>query len=225
MMRSIYNSVEYWEESVRKNKTVKTKMFIDEEITEKTVYMHSIIFTRKSGIESSWIPIPNVRILLGFIQYCFLQEAFYKWSEGKDNIVTKIPSLSVESIVRLGIANGKINVDEAKEMKRQISNIKNMWKLPSKDLMKKLKDFSRDFNRAWIGDSTEFLYFNIFKNSEELAEFILNTNIQTNGQKSFEEKIKLSEQQWINLCKNVVGNKDLQVQFKEILSKHLAEII
>lgn len=224
-MRSIYNSVEYWEERIIKNKTVKSKIFIDEEITEKTVYIHSVIFTRKSGIESSWIPIPNVRILLGFIQYCFLPEAFYKWSEGKDNIVTKIPSLSVESIVRLGISNGKINVDEAKEIKRQIASIKNMWKLPSKDLTKKLKDFSRDFNRTWIGDSTEFLYLNIFKNSEELAEFILNTNIQTDFQKNFEEKIKLSEQQWINLCKDVSKNKDLQVKFKEILSKHLSEII
>lgn len=224
-MRSIYNSVEYWEDRVRKNKTVKSRIFIDEEITEKTVYIHSVIFTRSSGIESIWIPLPNVRSLLGYIQYCFLSEAFYKWSEGKKNTVTKIPSLSVDSIIALGISNGKINVDEVKDMKRQIADIKNMWKLPSKDLIKKLKEFSRDFNRTWIGDSTEFLYLNIFKNSEELAEFILNTNVQTNCEKSFEERIQLSEQQWINLCKDVSKNKEVQVQFKEILSKHLSEII
>lgn len=224
-VRSAYNSIEYWEKVFRNNNTIKSKIFIDEEITEKTVYLHYVIFNRKSGIESVWLPMPSVTMLVGFIQYCFLPEAFYKWSEGKSSVATKIPSLSVDNIVALGAANGKLDKREIQDMRKQIAHIRNMWRLPSHDLIGKLKSFSREFNRVWIGDSTEFLYLNVFKNAEELGSFILNTNIQTDFEKRFEEKIGLTEQQWINLCKNASKDQEAQIKFKEILSKHLSEVI
>ncbi|SHJ74409.1 hypothetical protein SAMN02745163_02487 [Clostridium cavendishii DSM 21758] len=224
-MHSIYNSLNYWEKKFRANKTIKAKIFNDEELTHKTVYLHYVVFNRKSGIESVWMPLPNVTSLLGFIQYCFLPEAFYKWFEGKDSVVKKIPDLSVDTIVSLAASSGKVDKDEIQQMKKQVAEIKAMWKLPSKDLMRKIKVFAKEFNRKWIGNNSEFLYLNVYKNSEELGNFVVNTNIQTDFSKSFEEKIGLSESEWLDLCKNPLKDKSTQEKFKNILYKHLSDVV
>lgn len=224
-MRATSNSADYWEKIIRNNKTIKTKMFIDEPITEKTVYIHYVIFNKKSGIESVWTPIPKARMLLGFIQYCFLPEAYYRWIEGKENKITNIPSLSVENVLSMGIKNEKLDKIEIQHMRSQINSIKKMWNMPSSDLIKNIKKFSREFNRAWLGNSTEFLYLNVYNNAEELGQFVLSTNEQTDYKKDFEEKIGLSAEQWLELCKNAHKDKEAEAIFKSILFKQLTEVI
>ena len=83
-MISKYNSADYWSKIIEKNKTYKGKIFLEEPITEKTVYIHTIVFNKESGLENVWAPIPNLKMLLGYIQYCFLPVAYQKWFDGRE---------------------------------------------------------------------------------------------------------------------------------------------
>ncbi|GIM28544.1 hypothetical protein CPJCM30710_12100 [Clostridium polyendosporum] len=220
-----YNSFDYWNKIVNLNKTLKSRIFESEPITDKTVYLHYVIFNKRSGVESVWTPIPNARMLLGYIQYCFMPEAFYKWIEGRDKVVTIIPHMTVDEIILRAKKCGKLTKKEVSDVEKQISLIKNMWDFPSNKLMTELKKFGREFNKTWYGDSAGFLYINVFGNAVELGEFIANTNRQTSFDTTFEEKIGMSEEEWLKLCSEINKDKEKAEKFKRILIRELSEIV
>ena len=91
-------------------------MFMKEPPKEKALYVHTLIFTKNSGIENIYAYFPDVKVLLGYIQYSFLQEAFYKWIHGKKRMITKIPYQSVKDIVDEGLKIGLITDEISKTM-------------------------------------------------------------------------------------------------------------
>ena len=220
-----YNSIDYWDKLVRNNKTLKSRIFENEPITEKTVYMHYVIFTRKSGIQSVWTPIPKAKMLLGYIQYCLLPEAFYKWIEGKYKNIAEFSQLNAEKIISEGLKDGKVSQSEAAIMKKQITFIKSLWDVPSDKVMKELKKFSREFNMSWLGDIDTFLYMKVFSSASELGQFIINTNLQTDSEDAFEKKIGMSEEKWMELCKQVHKNPVSGEKLKLTLTRDLTEIV
>ncbi len=70
--------------------------------TEKSLYFHTLIFSKGNGMNNIWGYFPNVKSLIGYLQYSFLQESFYKWIHGKDKLITRIPSISVEKVIEDG---------------------------------------------------------------------------------------------------------------------------
>lgn len=220
-----YNSFDYWNKIINQNKTLKSRTFEDEPITDKTVYLHYVIFNRKAGIESVWMPIPSARMLLGYIQYCFMPEAFYKWIEGRDKIVVTIPSMTVDEIIIRAKKSGKLTKMEVANMEKHILLIKHMWDFPSNKLMTELKKFGREFNKTWFGDSAGFLYINVFGNAVELGDFIARTNQQTDFNRTFEEKIGMNEREWLKLCSEINKDKEKAEKFKIILTRELSEIV
>ena len=117
-MRENYNSFDYWENVIRENKTIRGHMFMQKPPTEKCLYFHTLIFSKSNGINNIWGYFPNVRSLIGYLQYSFLQESFYKWIHGKDKLITKIPSISVERIIEEGQRTKKITKEIADNMKK-----------------------------------------------------------------------------------------------------------
>lgn len=220
-----YDSIDFWEGVVNVNKTHKSRMFEGEAITEKTVYLHYVIFNRKSGIESIWIPIPSAKMLLGYIQYCFLPEAFYKWIEGGDKVISVIPTKTVEAIILDAEKNNNVSREEINNMKKQLAFVKKLWNVSNAKLITELKSFIKTFNKAWLGDSTKFIYINVFSNASELGEFVVRTNTQTDFSKTFEDKIGLSEEEWMKLCKQVCKDKKAAERFKIILTRELTEVV
>ena len=98
-MRENYSSFTYWENVISKNKTIRGHMFMQKPPTEKCLYFHTLIFSKKNGINNIWGFFPNIRSLIGYIRHSFLQEAFFKWIHGKDILLTNIPSLIVVKII------------------------------------------------------------------------------------------------------------------------------
>ena len=90
-MRHSYDSFDYWEELINENKTIRGHMFMDKLPNEKSIYIHSLVFCKNNGLNNTWSYFPNEKMLLGYIQYSFLQEAFYKWIYGKERMVISIP--------------------------------------------------------------------------------------------------------------------------------------
>ncbi|QAA30962.1 hypothetical protein [Clostridium manihotivorum] len=220
-----YNSIDYWDKLIRSNKTLKSRIFEDEPITEKTVYMHYVIFTRKSGIQSVWTPIPKVKMLLGYIQYCLLPEAFYKWIEGKYKNISEFSQLNVMKIISEGLVSGKLTKEEANVMKKQVEFVRSLWDVPSANIMKELKKFAREFNMSWLGDIDTFLYMKVFASAAELGEFVINTNLQTDSEDDFEKKIGMDEASWLRLCDEVHKDNEKAEKFKLILTRDLTEIV
>ena len=78
-MRQNYNSFEYWKNFIMENRTIRGHMFMKNLPTDKSIYMHTLIFSKYGGLNSIWSYFPNIKVFIGYIQYSFLQEAFYTW--------------------------------------------------------------------------------------------------------------------------------------------------
>jgi hypothetical protein len=219
-----YDSFDYWEELINQNKTIRGQMFMDFLPNEKTIYIHSLVFCKNNGINNSWTYFPDEKALLGYIQYSFLQEAFYKWIYGKDRVIVSIPNVPVDRIISDGEQNKKITKEEADNMRRHVNMIKACWNLPRDKTIKNLLRFARDFNRTWFGDNREFLYLKIFNSAEEVGDFVLKSNyITRRNEKEIEPGLTVED--WKEICEKAEYDKIYGEKFKDILLKSLTEII
>lgn len=215
-MRHSYDSFDYWEELINENKTIRGHMFMDKLPNEKSIYIHSLVFCKNNGLNNTWSYFPNEKMLLGYIQYSFLQEAFYKWIYGKERMVISIPNIPVEKIILDGEKNKKISKEEADNMRRHVKMVKDCWSLPKDKLIRALQRFSRDFNRTWYGDNREFLYLKIFNTPKDLGEFVVNSSYMTTTEREFKDRIGISIPEWNNICERANKNKRDGEKFRDI---------
>lgn len=225
MVRHNYNSFDYWEGLISENKTIRGHMFTDKAPTSKSLYVHSLVYCKNNGISNVWGYFPDEMALVGYIQYSFLQEAFYKWIYGKNRLVTNIPNISVEKIILDGEKNKMISKEESDNMRRHLGMITKCWSLGQEKIILEINRFVRDFNRTWYGDSKEFLYLKVFKTTEELGEFVIKSSYTTSTEEEFKDRIGVSVEEWRDICKNAVSDKEAGFQFREILLKSLTEVI
>ena len=224
-MRQNYNSIKYWESVISENKTIRGHMFMDAPPKENSVYIHTLIFSKNNGIDNIYAYFPDVKILLGYIQYSFLQEAFYKWIYGRNKMVTKIPALPVGKIIKGGLQRGLITSDTAKTMISYYSRVAKMWDLPKERVFPELMKFVREFNRTWFGNNQEFLYMKIFKSTVELGDFVVESTMITNDKEEFQNRIGATIDEWQIICKYATSDKLVGEKFQQILQKSLTEVI
>ena len=224
-MRQNYNSIKYWEGVISENKTIRGHMFMDAPPKGNSLYIHTLIFSKNNGIDNIYAYFPDAKILLGYIQYSFLQEAFYKWIYGKDKMITKIPAVPVQKIIKGGLDRGLITNDTAKIMISHYSRISKMWDLPKDRVFPELMKFVREFNRTWFGNNQEFLYMKIFKSAAELGDFVVESTMITNDEEEFQNKIGVTIDEWNTICKHATTDKLVGEKFQKILQKSLTEVI
>lgn len=224
-MRHNYNSFDYWEGLINENKTIRGHMFMDKSPTKKSLYVHTLIYCKNNGLSNIWGYFPDEKALVGYIQYSFLQEAFYKWIYGKTRLVTKIPNISVEKIISDGEKNKFITAKEASEMKRHLGMVVRCWSLPKEKIILEISKFARDFNRTWYGDSSEFLYVKVFKTTQELGEFVVTSSYITSTEEEFKERVGVSVDEWRTLCIDAALDYSKGIKFRDILLKSLTEVI
>ena len=224
-MKQNYNSFNFWETAISENKTIRGHMFMETPPKDKSLYIHTLIFSKKNGIDNIYAYFPDAKVLLGYIQHSFLQEAFYKWIYGKNSIVTKIPSLPVDKIISDGYKKGRISKETANSMNTYYNKLNKMWALPKDRIVSELIKFAREFNKTWFGDNTEFLYINIFKTPKELGEFVINATLVTTSVENFKRKIGVDIDEWKKICEKANKDELLGEKFKNIIRRNLSEII
>ena len=224
LMRENYNSHKYWENVVRENKTIRGHMFMQDLPTEKSFYFHTMIFSKKNGINNVWGYFPNTKSLVGYVQYSFLQEAFYKWIYGKEKTITKIPFLDVEKVINGGFKDGLIDKNTSERMKKDCGFFTRLWEMRSVKVQTELKKFSREFNKKWMGDNTEFIYIKFFSTPKELGEFVVSSGLMTSTEEEVETKIGLSIDEWQEICDNAIEDSKCGEKFRKILLKNLSEV-
>lgn len=224
-MRENYNSYDYWKKVTGENQIIRGHMFMQKPPTEKSLYFHTLVFSKSNGINSIWGYFPNVRSLIGYLQYSFLQEAFYKWINGRDKLITKIPSISVEKIIEEGEKLHKITKEVADNMKKDYKFLENLWEMPSKNAERELRKFLREFNKKWMGDNREFIYIKLFKTPEEVGDFVVESAMLTNSENELERKLGMKIDEWKNVCENTLKDKIKAEKFQNILLKKLSEVL
>lgn len=223
-MRENYHSFSFWESLINENKTIRGHMFMKNPPTEDSVYFHTIIFGHKNGINNIWGYCPNIRCLLGYIQYSFLQEAFYKWIHGKERFIAKIPHLTVDKIVTEGHKSNKINKEVSVSMRDDYEFLNNIWRLSDSKIEAELKKFTLRFSKKWSGDNTEFLYMKIFNTPGELGEFVISSALLASNAQELEDKIDMSLDEWRAVCALAEKDYSKGEMFRNILLKKLKEI-
>lgn len=193
--------------------------------TEKSVYFHTLIFGNKNGINNIWGYVPNMRCLLGYIQYSFLQEAFYKWIYGNEKIITRIPHLTVDKIIHEGESENKISKEIAFNMRRDYEFLEFLWNKPNNEVEMELKKFAKDFNNRWMGDNKEFIYIKIFNTPKELGEFVISSILLTSSEKELEDRIGMPIENWKNICESTITNPANGEIFRNILLKRLSQVL
>lgn len=224
-MRQNYNSFDYWKNLISENSTIRGHMLMNTPPTNKSIYFHSLIFCKETGLNNIWGYFPDEMALVGYIQYSFLQEAFYVWINSREKSVTRIPSISVQQVIRDGEIKNRITKEEADIMRSQLATVTKMWSLPKNKILAELKKFARDFNRKWYGDNREFLYLKIFETSEELGNFVVDSSYMVSSEEEFKNRTTESVERWKIICKKATSDRQSGERFREILLKHLTEII
>lgn len=224
-VRQNYNSFDYWEGLISENKTIRGHMFMDKSPTKKSLYVHTLVYCKNNGLSNIWGYLPDERALIGYIQYSFLQEAFYKWIYGKSRLVTRIPNIGVEKIISDGEKNKLITKIEAENMRRHLQMVVGCWALPKEKIILQINKFVKDFNRTWYGDNLEFLYLKVFETTEELGEFVVTSSYITSTEEEFKNRIGVTVEEWREICQKAVKDLTTGAKFRDILLKSLTEVI
>lgn len=198
---------------------------MDKSPTNKSLYVHTLIYCKNNGLNNIWGYFPDEKALIGYIQYSFLQEAFYKWIYGKNRLVTNIPNVSVEKIISDGEKNKLISKEEVANMRRHLEMITRCWLLPREKIVLEITRFVRDFNKTWYGDNREFLYLKVFKKIEDLGEFVVKSSYITSTEDEFKNRIGVSVEEWREIYTNALVDITRGAKFRDILLKSLTEVI
>lgn len=220
-----YNSITYWEPFIQKNRTLRERIFKNSYITDETIYLHYTIFTQKSGVESGWVPAPNLNSFIGYVQYCFLPEAYYTWIYGRDKALSKVPIDTIDSIFNNALRENKLSKEDKKYMKNDIDNIKRLWTVSKENCRTEIERFCAKFNSNWIGDAHSFLYMKAFFTSKELGEFIIDTVTQTNVIECLKKDVAMDKNQWLKFCDEASRDREKSEELKGYLFKELKDII
>jgi len=223
-VRENYHSFNYWERVISENKTIRGHMFMQNPPNEESIYFHTIIFGNKNGINNIWGYCPNIRGLIGYFQYSFLQEAFYKWIYGKEKLITKIPHLTVDKIASEGEKLNKISKEVSINMKNDYEFLNNLWRLAPSKVEVELRRFVVDFNKRWMGNDKEFLYIRIFKTPEELGDFVISSTLLTSTEQELENRMDMTIDEWREICKEATSDSTKGRIFRRILLKKLSEV-
>lgn len=224
-MRDNYNSFDYWTQNVNEHRAIRAHIFMGKLPTKNSVYIHTLMFSNKNGIENIYASFPSGRALLGYLQHAFLQKVFYNWVNGTKKLIMKIPPIPVTDLISDFKAKGKITNEEFQCMTEQYNLLKNLWDKSDDEIIKGIIKFSKEFNRAWLGDDTEFLYLKIFKTPDELGQFVAETVETTDKEEEFKKGIGLSVEDFKDLCKKVYTDKECCNVFRNILLNKLSETL
>ena len=224
-MRQNYNSFKFWDGKINEHKTIRGHMFMEKPPKDKSIFVHTLVFSKCNGIDNVYSYFPDEKVLLGYIQYSFLQQAFYNWIYGQDELISSYPSISVNEIIKKGLSENKISSSESETMRKHYSRIEGMWNLSKDKIKAELIKFSREFNKTWSGNNKKFLYLKIFRNIKEVEEFVINSAFAISSDDEFKNKVGVTIAEWRLICRNALKNEDAGNELRKILRKNLSEII
>jgi hypothetical protein len=195
-------------------------------ITRDSVFAHLVIVNCYGESSDVWVYYPNVRALLGMLQYIYIPSAFNTKLLGKDNEELEIPMCTVEDL--LEIAEDGTNCkhkDLIPVMYEHIEEFEDIWNKEDEEAFNSLLEFSRDFNECWNKDKDIFFYFNVFRTPLDLGSYLVSAYEEDEMLEFLEEDLGLKKDEWINLCNSVYENEFMRRKFVGILNNRIKDMV
>lgn len=214
-----YNTYYYWESQLSSNKDVWKCNNSNKEDLRKSVYVNTTILDYKKNIlDNNWACYPDIKSLLGFIQYVFIPTAFFHILL-EDNEDIFIPVCSIDEFLSY-IKDKNYDEKTTKLMEENINELKKIWYIDDLSI-DHIKKFCNYFNSSWINKS-RILYLKVFSNPNELAYSII---ANQDFIEVFEEDIGLTKNQFCSFCKNAYSNKFTKSIFIEFLNNKIGCVV
>ena len=164
---SKYESVSYWETMLTRCDVWQGCLSPAMRMVDPVIVNTTVIDQRIDLLDNNWACYPDMRSVLGFMQYIFLPMAFYlKLHPENDCLYIPLddPAFFLSTIK-------KSDVPERDEMTGCLRTLDALWLLPDAKLPKALLDYCAAFNRQWNGNTSIF-HIQPFQNTHAVAQRI-----------------------------------------------------
>lgn len=214
-----YNNHYFWEGALISKKDLWRSYFAEPVSAQDALFINTaIIDYNRHTLDNNWACYPNVKALLGFIQYVYLPLAFF-FTLNKENEALYIPMCSsnelIEEHIRPSAAADKV------KMEAFVEELQTYWDLEDCICLEKIRDFCRRFNGTWNSDHY-ILHIGVFANTYEIAQYLIDTREFV---EVLEEDIGLTSRQLFSMCQNFYHDKFMQKNFVNILNHKIGCIV
>ncbi|KEI04270.1 hypothetical protein [Clostridium botulinum] len=215
-----YNNYYYWKNVLCNKKEVWKCSIMNTLDLQESIYINTTILDYdKNTLDNNWACYPNIKALLGFIQYIYLPTAFFYIVNADNNDDIFMPICSTEEFIEY-IKETGYNESIVNIMEQNLNELISYWNRDELSI-NTIKKFCYKFNNIWNNEKN-ILYINVFSNPREIADFIIKNE---DFIEVVEEDIGLSKNQFYNLCENIYYNKFTKNIFVEFLNNKIGCIV
>lgn len=222
-MKNKYDDYYYWENIIKKDKS--DNPFAGDPITEESLFFHGVIINCHGESYENWLHFPNIKALLGFLQYVFVPTAFYAFLS---NDTVLLVQGNLDEMLDIMTDSEKFSKKELIPQMRKFSRqLRELWNYDSDKCIDKLKKFSVEYSDRWSSGDELFSYFNVFKSPIELGKYIVESyeNSEEADITMFKDQLELSKAEWLSICDQVYENDFMKRKFTEILNNRLKDML
>jgi hypothetical protein len=221
-----YNSCYCWENIIVNNAPIWRDSFQEISLTKESIFVHTVIINYdKKIIEDNWAYYPNVKSLLGFIQYVYIPTAFFTWLDNEVEEFAVPLASQGEILEHINNFNKEENNHNIFAMNESINKLNSLWDMDDSQCMNELKDFVNELNTQWRERDGKLLNLTIFKDSIEVGEYIIPEEDDEIFIEVLEEDIGLTKEQWKEVYMNVYDNEFIRKKFIDILNYKIGSLI
>ncbi|MDU4959484.1 MAG: hypothetical protein E6X17_02285 [Sporomusaceae bacterium] len=210
-----YNHHQYWESLLPKNPWQGS--FAAKNM-EQAVFVNTVIIDhRRDILDNNWASYPNIKSLLGFLQYLHLPLVFFHTLR-PDKQELLVPVCSSAEFLELIDQSGS---ERAPAMRQALAELDRCWQLDDEQCLLALRNFCRGFNALWQqGDY--ILNIGIFADTLEIARYILDQNPFP---EVLEEDTGLTPGGLLDMCNNFYHEPLLRRNFVKLLNHKIGCVI
>ena len=211
---SKYRSIEYWNSQLELGTASWKTSEIHHLTAANTFFLHTAVMNYRSGLlDFDWACYPDVKGLLGFLQFVYLPSAFRHWLN-PDEESLQIPLCSQAKL--LAYLN-EFPISQQSKMESDLRELESYWELDDRKCKEKLILFIDNFNRTWSTKELA-LTLHFFNNTSEIAEYLIRLNPFS---EILEEDWGMTELELRQLCKDFYSNQMIQKNFLSLLQNRI----
>ncbi|EGO63377.1 hypothetical protein [Acetonema longum] len=208
----------YWEHLLSTPRDPWQTSFITAGSAGRALFVNTVIIDyRRNTLDNNWAGYPDVKALLGFLQYLHLPLVFYHTLRQNEEELY-FPVCSSDEFLNM-IADSESRY--APVMREAVLELNGLWKLDEEQCLARLRDFCRCFNAFWR-QNDYILNISLFANTRDIAHYVLD---QSEFPEVLEEDIGLTADQLFHLCDNFYREPLVRRNFVKLLNHKIGCVI
>jgi hypothetical protein len=211
-----YNHHLYWENLLSKNPWQSS--FVTAGSACQAVFVNTaMIDYRRNVLDNNWAGYPDVKFLLGFLQYLHLPLVFFHTLNHSEQELL-FPVCSSSEFLEYIEESGS---EHAPVMRQAILELDRCWQLDDALCLVKIRDFCCRFNTFWHQDDY-ILNISVFANTQEIARYVMEQN---EFPEVLEEDTGLTIDQLLTMCNNFYHEPLVRRNFVKLLNHKIGCVI